>query len=167
MQLDSLTPRGAPYLQHQTDTAERVGFATHSRVLETPDECVVDYLFGKGKQVFVAEVKSRELELRNHILGRRLYDPKKERYYDSYMITHSKVTEGNKVAHLLRAPYYLFVKLIHSDCIVYWELSNPEVQSQIKTADTQTQRSVNGGTKVDANAFIPLNTMKVLSESQW
>jgi len=138
--------------------------------LKTPDECVVDAVFGKVEadrhKLIVAEVKAREMELQQSTAGRRLRDTNTGATFDTYLISHNKVAGGLQLANLLSCSFFVFVKLIGSDLIVYWKVSDPVVQHAIKRAVTATRACVNGGTKSGENAFIPVSMMGILNEAR-
>ena len=163
--LDSETPAGEKYIAHQKDTATRIAFATETRFLETASECVADYLFGKRDTIWVAEVKSRELLLERGKKNEfRLYDKKKNKYFSTYLISLHKILDCLAIARLLNAKCFLFVKVIHSDQIIYWELTEAGLDN-LETRETTTQKNVNGGSKKETNAFLPMSDMRILLET--
>ena len=79
------------------------------------------------------------------------------REYGSWLITLDKIMDGKRVSELLRVPFIGFLYLIKDKIIMYWRITdnygNFLLDFDIK--NTRTQKTINGGSIVRANAYLP------------
>ena len=163
------TETGAKYILSQAHTVVRICGVMKCEFGGFGDKAAhADYiLFKEGLCKAVVEVKSRELELAQ---SGKLYDPVKDRHYDTYMISNSKLLYGEDMARRTGVPFFIFARLMRgNDDIVYWkvfdEYGKPNFDYEV--SHTRSQATCEG--KEDAfrdNAFLPLEYMKLLTEDQ-
>ena len=79
------------------------------------------------------------------------------REYGSWLITLDKIMDGKRVSELLRVPFIGVLYLIKDKIIMYWRITdnygNFLLDFDIK--NTRTQKTINGGSIVRANAYLP------------
>lgn len=114
------------------------------------DDSVIDRLFFRdNKLCAAAEIKSREMSMEDL------------RGYGSYLVTYEKLLRGVAIAHELGVPYFLIVRLLKSGTIVFWGLDTESLRD-LEVRNSKTDATCNGGTAWRENAYLPLDTMKVL-----
>ena len=158
---DCASPLGRVASWHERQIAARMARAWHAEVVMTgkgnPDDiAAVDAIFSReGVICAVAEIKWRAPSLTFSSLHR----------LNSYLITHRKLQRGRVAARLLRVPYLVVAGLADAD--VWWtvaDLSGRWVEN-VHVAKTTTQRTINGGTVLRWNAYIPLTHMRALAHT--
>ncbi len=165
------TKAGSKYILSQSNTIIRICEVMKCMSGGFGDKTAhADYiLFKDGLCKAIVEIKSRELELLT-FKGGTLYDPVRDKHYDTYMISNAKLLYGEDMARRTGVPFFVFVRLMRgNDDIVYWkvfdEYGKPTFDYEV--SHTRSQATCEG--KEDAyrpNAFLPLEHMKLLKESE-
>tara|TARA_R100000781_G_scaffold2704_3_gene4255 strand:+ start:2818 stop:3300 length:483 start_codon:yes stop_codon:yes gene_type:complete len=77
--------------------------------------------------------------------------------YGSWLITMDKIMDGKKLSEMLCVPFIGFLYLIKDDIIMYWKITdnNGEFLFDFDIKKTKTQRTINGGTAIRTNAYLP------------
>lgn len=159
--LDCNTERGKIYIAEQLACQKRVESAIECELISTKTNTAsdVDALMIKNKiLVGLAEVKTREMGLKDGKLTTDKGD------FDSYLITYEKLEKLKRLCESFKVPGYLFVSLLHTKKIVAWNICDGSGNyiANIKKEYTKTQATCNGGTAHRENAYISLETMKIL-----
>tara|TARA_R100000664_G_scaffold1217_1_gene3212 strand:+ start:2532 stop:3008 length:477 start_codon:yes stop_codon:yes gene_type:complete len=148
------TPKGQAYIQKEKLLADFIASKFNATAIELgSNNAYVDRLFYRnGKLVSIAEIKNRELSIE------KLYK------YNSYLISHDKIKHGAKISELLKVPYFIFVHLIRSGKIVYFQITNEEGLeiSDYTIRQTETKADCNGSLAFRYNAFLSLDQMTVI-----
>lgn len=153
--LDCNTPEGQRWIEAQRQTLNV--FIDHYPDLECAQTCTqgkaaVDALLSRaGTLVAIAEVKARAMTRETL-----------QREFGTYLITAQKIVDGQQLSRLLQVPYLVVVGLY--DAVMWWKVTDGDGVLQVKLTlqETQTQRSVNGGTVFRQNAFIDVATAHVI-----
>lgn len=152
--LDSETPKGKTYIEHQDTVRDWLASFGHTVIDVSHGSFPFDLLVAKdGEWVssFV-EVKCREFA------GDKVIDLDyiKE---NGYLITLDKILENAKYSKMFGVPFVIVVKLIRSGELLVWKVtdSSGEVVIPYTTRETSTQKSCNGGVANRINAFLSIN----------
>ena len=150
MSLDVLTDKGKKYKAHEDETARMICAKLNCISVECPSaDAPIDRVFTRdGKVVALAEIKSREMSL----------DELRE--YGSYLVTYKKILMGVGIAQELGVPFFLFVRLLKSGQIVYWQIDTDTLRD-VEVRETKTQATCNGGSAIRDNAYLPLDIMVI------
>tara|TARA_R110002020_G_C16181847_1_gene764888 strand:+ start:351 stop:896 length:546 start_codon:yes stop_codon:yes gene_type:complete len=107
---------------------------------------------GRSVMSAVVEVKCRN-ETREHF--RTAYD-------DEWLITHDKLIKGQRISQLCRVPLVGLLWLVPEQylLVVKFTKANGDFLFDFEVHETETQATVNGGTAIRDNAFIPLSHAK-------
>lgn len=169
--LDCNTVRGQVYIGTQLSCHERIEAALNCAVIatDTTSASDIDALITKNKTlVGLAEVKSREMRLKDSpiLTARRLIY--KNREYDSYLITFEKLEKLKRLCSIFNVPGFLFVSLLEDHQIVFWKIcnANGEYCVDLKKERTRTQATCNGGVAYRENAYLTISCMKVLPSTE-
>lgn len=172
--LDSLTPAGERFLKSENDVARRIAFHYGYKLGLTIPQCLIDAVFigeFEGEPIIhTAEIKSRQFELIKEDGNKKLRD-NKQRVFDSYMISASKIDAGLQQANFYsrneqgKSSFFVFVHLMDNepDYIMGARITN-ELNKSLQRTERTTQASVNGGLKKDTVVFIPLDNFKIIRE---
>lgn len=78
--------------------------------------------------------------------------------FGTYLITESKITKGQKVSELLESPLFVAGYLEHSNVMYGWRVTDEKgnLLFDYETDKRETQETVNGGTKIDTVALLPV-----------
>ena len=155
MDLDINTKKGQVSLQYEKLMIDRINssicrkHSKDSRLIETDKhmDAKVDGIIIKNNQVSgVFESKCRNLSLMEL------------REFGSWLITYEKLMDGKKISTMLRAPFVGFLYLIKDDIIMYWKITDKygNFLFDYDVKETRTQRTINGGSVVRKNAFLPV-----------
>jgi|APGre2960657404_1045060.scaffolds.fasta_scaffold147837_3 hypothetical protein len=149
MNLDCNTPNGRIYINHAYDVMDRVAQKFRAKAVFTDDDGIadIDALFTRdNKLVAIAEIKSRNLT--------------KEQLekFGSYLITQDKIERGIALSVALQVPYFVMVKLITSDMIAMWKITDHHGMVECKSycEVTTTKATCNGGEANRLNAFLSI-----------
>lgn len=154
MSLDILTPKGQQTLVDEDRAAAL--WETHNpgfRYCRTPKDsaCSVDALLvdRSGMLKAVVEAKCR-------------YGLTEEKFQSAFkaewLVTMDKLTRGALVAQQLCVPYYGFLYLVDEGVLLTQKIADDRGQFAVpfRCDHTLTQRTVNGGEVVRANAYISM-----------
>jgi hypothetical protein len=84
--------------------------------------------------------------------------------YGSWLISFEKIEKGRLLSKLLQVPYYGLLYLVDDNVIMYWEITDDDGNYVFKfeTETRETQYCVNGGSKIDKVALLPIKNGKYL-----
>jgi hypothetical protein len=82
--------------------------------------------------------------------------------YGSWLITHEKIKACRLLSEYLKVPFIGFLYLIKDNLTMYWNITNKngKYEFEFETANTETRRTINSGTTIRENAFLPINKGK-------
>lgn len=81
----------------------------------------------------------------------------------TYLISHDKIVNGLKMSQMLCVPFILVVYLIDSDMVMGVQIGDEHGPTiDIDTAETYTQKSIEGGQVKRKNAFIGIDKFHIL-----
>jgi hypothetical protein len=85
-------------------------------------------------------------------------------YNQEWLVTKEKITKASEIAAGLGIPLVGFLYLVPSDCLLVQKITDSfgNLVCNIRTQDTYTQRSINGGRVLRTNGFINMGKAKVL-----
>jgi hypothetical protein len=157
--MDILTPKGQETLVEEA----RAVRLWHSRYptfqyCETPKDtpAAVDAILIKNGMIKgVVETKCRR-----HMSLEKL----EHEYRWEWLVTTEKIEKGRYVAEALQVPFIGFLDLVDDDVLLYHTLWKPDYGwvPDIKTRETRTQYSVNGGSALRENSFIDMSNAKYI-----
>ena len=164
--LDCNTPRGQIYIEKQLSCHNRIENALNCEIICTDikSSSDIDALIVKEKKLIgLAEVKSREMSI-NPKSKKLIYEGKE---YDSYLITFEKLEKLKNLCERFKVPGFLFVSLLVADKIAMWKIcdNDGEYCVDMGIERTKTQATCNGGVALRENAYLSLNSMKILKEN--
>ena len=110
--------------------------------------------FRDGACKCIAEIKSRNMSMLEL------------KQFGTYLISNSKLAYGEELSRMTGIAFYLFVKLIPDNLIVYWNIFNRHGTALFyyDTDVTTTPETCEGGRVERANSFLPLDSMFQLKE---
>lgn len=81
-----------------------------------------------------------------------------------WLITHEKLEKARVLCSQMGVPLYGFLYIVQDNVLMFKEIANDlgEYVADIRVENTETQKTVNGGKIVRANAFIDMADAKVL-----
>ena len=155
MNLDCNSTKGRHYIAEQNKSCEIISRKYGVDVFITPDDSAsdVDCLLYKNKKlVGIAEIKSRNM---SHEQLKKFGD---------YLITFEKLLKGRDLSIKLNVPFLLFVSLLEDNKIIYWKITDKNGNFIVPFAckNTQTQATCNGGNTERFNAYIGLESAKII-----
>lgn len=161
--MDSETPTGQIYMEWEAVVADTICQRKKCRqmLMSTPTSHS-DRIFYREDDgdypriLCIAEIKARNLSMS------KLCGPPP---YGDYIISNSKIISGAQLSELLVVPFIIFVKLIDSGEIVYWNITDKhgEIQMDIPHWVSETKDTCNGGVARRDNAHLPLSHMHTLT----
>jgi hypothetical protein len=85
-------------------------------------------------------------------------------YSSEWLVTYEKIQNASKVASGLGIPLVGFLYLVQDNCLLFQKLTNADgsFACKIRTQETYTQRSVNGGRILRTNGFIDMGSATTL-----
>lgn len=149
--LDVLTPRGQESLEHERACAALYMAANPGiRYVGTPKDgsaCVDAVLDRGGVIIGVVEQKSRVMTMLDFA-----------RYDFSWLVTFDKLVAGREVAVKFGVPLVGFLYLVPDAVLLAQRLTNPDgtFAVRLRVEHTETQRTINGGSIIRANAYIDM-----------
>ena len=174
-QLGVDTELGKERIRAQQEVIRRMAkYSGASSVYEIPTKTSrVDALLHVNNTLYVIEIKTRNSKITKGADGRfKLYD----RYGDNndfrfvpretYMISNSKIIEGQRCAEILSAQYLVVVYAIHSDNIAYFNCTKLQAEQDYTLKTITTKQPYTNGTETDIMAMLPLDRMRVLKEKK-
>ena len=155
MKLDINTEKGQSSLRYEKKMIDRINHAickkhqNDSMLIETDKsmDAKIDGIIVKNNEVAGGfESKCRNLSLME--LKR----------FGSWLVTYDKISDGKLLSTMLRAPFIGFLYLIKDDIIMYWKITDKygNFLFDYDVKETSTQRTINGGSIVRKNAFLPV-----------
>tara|TARA_R100001443_G_scaffold109187_3_gene120365 strand:+ start:1157 stop:1681 length:525 start_codon:yes stop_codon:yes gene_type:complete len=174
MQLGVDTELGKERIRAQTQVINRIAKASQATsVYEIPTKTSrVDGLIHVGDRLYVVEIKTRNSKITFCENGLQIYDrvgsPDNYNYVErnAYMISDSKIAQGQQVAELLSAQFFVFVYALHSDNIAYINATKLRANYDYETRLITTTQPYTQGQETDLMAMLPLNKMKILKEKK-
>ena len=147
--MDILTPVGQETLKHESHMLDRIRFIWNKNIIETDKDtpAVCDGFINQSNDLKgLFESKCRDMSI----------DKLKE--YGSWLISWEKVYKCSWLSKHICTPFYGFLYLIPSDIILTWQITDNtgKPMFEIKKEERETQRSCNGGTKIDHVALLPV-----------
>lgn len=148
--MDILTDKGQKSLEYERIMLERISVLTNVKIIETDKDidAKVDGMISQGNQLTgIFESKCRDMSLM------------KLREFGSWLITFDKILDGRKLSQLLRVPFIGFLYLIPDEIIMYWKITDKygNFLFDFDVKNTKTQKTINGGSVVRTNAYLPVN----------
>jgi hypothetical protein len=152
--LDINTPKGQQSLEQERILLDALRKKLQADIIETDKgiDAVVDAIIHKDGIIRgILECKCRDLSEEDL------------RRYDTWLITYRKIKEAAKISKALRTPFYGAVYCLKDNRVALWKLTDDKGVwcFDFDVQDTRTRRTINGGSTVRANAFIPV------SEAKW
>lgn len=156
MSLDVNTPKGQEASEREDEAVAAVlKVRPELTYIKTPKQgpdasAVIDGFFCKaGITINVAEVKARDMTLE------QLSGP----YNWEWLVTHEKILNMRTICDLLKLPGFGFLYLWPVRWLLIKQIVSKQgfITTPIRIADTETQRTCNGGLIVRTNAFIPMH----------
>ena len=157
MNLDCETDTAIPFMEGENAASEQMrNELGWTAVLKSEEKAAnVDRiaLNGEGAMCAAFEVKSRQMSL-----GQL-------RTFGSYLVTQDKLIALSNVCKSLAIHGYLAVYLMQSNTVAYWHVCNKggEMLIRFESAVTKTQATCNGGEAERENAYLSLDSMKLIS----
>lgn len=151
MSLDISTPKGQVSLRDEQIVAHWFNRKEGQVYAQTPKDspAKVDAVLVKGDAIIgLAETKCRyNITLQDF----------KRKFHNEWLVTWEKVESGLRMAEQLCVPLYGFLYLVDDDTLLIVNLSKAKIRREFTT----TQETINGGTIVRENAFIPMESAQV------
>lgn len=159
MGLDILTPKGQKTLA-DLDKAISLFLQANPGLsyTPTPDDQPADVdgvvAVRGGAMRAVVEVKCRYEVSLDHF---------QTRFNNEWLVTMDKLTRGAAVSRALSVPLYGFLYLVEGNTLLTKRITGSDglFTTKFRCDCTETQRTVNGGTAVRANAYIDMRDSKV------
>lgn len=163
--MDCTTQRGQLFMDGQYET-QRILESLGYTILATPAlgdqvDCIMGRLIdGVNTVVGIAEIKTREragsVKLTKDYLARN----------GGYLITNQKIEYGRKMSYLFSVPFYVIVRLVHEDVVLYWKMTDTSgnLAFEYTVKQSTTQASCNGGQANRENAYLPIIHSKTLKK---
>jgi hypothetical protein len=154
--LDCETPRGQQFLARQQRLVDICAVAWQATALQLVDPAApIDAMFARHDRLFrIAEIKARDMAWGDLTTTHK-----------SYLVSFDKLLAGRELASRLRVEYVLVVGLL--DATVWWPIADRDgawlVDMHVQR--TATRATCNGGSKVEANAYLSLRGLRRLEDS--
>ena len=147
--MDILTKKGQKSLEYERIMLERISVLTNVNIIETDKDmdAKVDGMISQDNQLTgIFESKCRNMSLMQL------------RKFGSWLVTFDKILDGRKLSQLLRVPFIGFLYLIPDEIIMYWKITDKygNFLFDFDVKNTKTQKTINGGSIVRANAYLPV-----------
>ena len=145
MQLDIATPKGQQTLEQEQIVAAWLE-SRNTKYIQTPKDkpAKVDaILMRDGVLIGVAETKCRTMTL----------DALRRNFDNEWLLTEAKIKDATQIATGLCVPLVGFLYLVGDDVLLSVNL----LTAPRRVANTLTQRTVNGGSIVRANAYVKMD----------
>jgi hypothetical protein len=152
--LDINTKKGQVALRHESrmlDTINRAMCLKHNNnsfLIETDksSDARIDGMIVKDNKVSgIFESKCRNMSL------------SELKRFDSWLITLDKIMDGKRLSVMLRAPFFGFLYLIKDDMVMFWKITDKfgDFLFDFDVRRTSTRKTINGGTALRTNAYLP------------
>jgi hypothetical protein len=157
MNLDVNTPKGQESVQHENFMLKYIHDCWNVDIIKTNkhDSAICDGFLTRNKIIVgLFESKCRNLS----------YEELET--YGSWLITNEKIKICRKLSKYLKVPFIGFLYLIKSNITMYWIITdkNGEYKFEIQTANTETQKTINGGSIIRENAYLPFTNGEILTK---
>lgn len=149
--LDINTPKGQESLEQERILLNALRSKLCAEIIETDKEldAVVDgVIHVNGVLRGIIECKCRDLS------------EEELRGFETWLITYRKIQEASKISKALRTPLFGAVYCLKDNRVAFWKLTDDkgEFIVDFDVKETRTRRTINGGSTVRKNAFIPVNS---------
>ena len=157
--MDIKTPKGQVSLEDETKLLRIIKDTLGADIIETPkhEPAIMDGFIVSNSQICAMfESKCRyNLGLNDE---NKLYDMKSSKTYETWLISYAKIDSGRILANALKVPFYGFLYLVDDSKILVWNIANKNGQWMFEFEDTTTitQKCINGGSKEDRVAYLPV-----------
>lgn len=160
--MDILTPKGQETVAQERRAIELFNKQfPQLKIIETPKDKPVRldgfiYSTAHGEIVSGFETKCRNMSL----------DDLRSKYNNEWLITADKITEGVKLCDALGIHFHGLLYLVPDDTLLVvpiWANGADEYSSKITFRETETQKTVNGGTITRLNAFVDVSKATQIS----
>lgn len=153
--MDAMTPLGRKALQHASDALLAVELSTQNRFIAFPDDIPSDvdgFISKDGRIISLYEVKARDMSSED-LMGR---------YGGEWLLTWDKLLRAAALSKSLHLPFTAVLYCIRDRTVFVKTLWDSEwnLRANIRVQQTNTQKTVNGGTASRANAFIDMKDAK-------
>jgi len=147
--MDILTKKGQKSLEYERIMLERISVLKNVNIIETDKnmDAKVDGMISQDNQLTgIFESKCRGMSLMQL------------REFGSWLVTFDKILDGRKLSQLLRVPFIGFLYLIPDEIIMYWKITDKygNFLFDFDVKNTKTQKTINGGSIVRTNAYLPV-----------
>jgi len=154
---DCDTPEGKKYLEHEQTTSERIGKAKnyHPFVFGTGSRIDRLYYDDDANVRALCEIRSRNKSLDDL------------RVLESVLCNRKKLDEGAQAARLFNVDFYLFIRTLKDDQIIYCKIADKDGKfiAEFETKKQKMQKSCNGGIEEKEIAYIDIGQWTKLKES--
>lgn len=154
MALDINTEKGQESLVHEREVQEIIKNNWKFSIIETPklnsSKCD-GFLVQDGNIVALFETKCRYDMTYSELLER-----------GTWLVTLEKIEACKQLSNLLQVPFigFLYLRPKHSTerILLFWKITNEngDYEFEFDTYEQKTQRTINGGTTVRKNAYLPV-----------
>lgn len=155
MSLDINTVRGQISLEQEREVQDIIKKCWNVEIIETPKSTSAKcdgFLVRNNEIIALFETKCR-------------YDMGYSDLVDrgSWLITYDKILECKKLSEMLQVPFigflYLAPKSSKERVLLFWKITDNEGKFvfEFDVYDQETQKTINGGTIVRKNAYLPIN----------
>ena len=157
--MDIKTERGQQTLRDEQDAALiwEQNFPAYQYVQTPKDQpALVDAMLVKDKVImYCVETKCRYDMTLNDLFTHR---------NGEWLVTYEKISKAKQIALGLGVPLIGFLYLVPDKILLTQKLTDAlgNFVCKIRTEDTETQRTVNGGVITRKNAFIDMDEAKIL-----
>lgn len=152
--MDILTEKGQRSLVYEREMLDKIRHTmcdkhkSNSQIIETDknmDAKVDGMIVKNGELAGIFESKCRNLSLMEL------------RSFNSWLVTLDKIMEGKRLSEMLRVPYFGFLYLIKDKIVMYWKITDKygNFIFDFDVKNTRTQKTINGGSIVRTNAYLP------------
>tara|TARA_R110000765_G_scaffold332692_1_gene423341 strand:- start:1124 stop:1603 length:480 start_codon:yes stop_codon:yes gene_type:complete len=153
---DCETEKGQIYIESEIVVAERIAKAKNYHAFHFGTGSRIDRLYydDDGKVRFLCEIRSRENTL-NDLCN-----------YGSVICNTAKLDDGAQLAKLLNVDFYLFVRTLHDDKIIYCKIADKKgafLANMIDKKQTM-QKSCNGGLEEKMVSYIDIGQWTKMKE---
>jgi len=148
--LDINTPKGQESLQYETIMLDRIKRKRKIEIFETDkkSDAKCDGIIVKNNNIVgIFESKCRNMTKEELSM------------YGSWLVTNEKIMHGRYLSEMLRVGFFGFLYLIPDNNIFMWHItdSNGKFKFDFESKITKTQKTINGGTAMRENSFLPIS----------
>jgi len=148
--LDINTPRGQESLRYEKIMLEKIAEKRNVQIVETDKEYDAKcdgIVIKNNKIVGVFESKCRNMT------QEQLFN------FGSWLVTYDKIIHGQSLSEMLRVGFFGFLYLIPDNSIFMWHITDEKgrFKYDFKSMETETQKTINGGTVTRKNSFLPVS----------